>query len=142
MEAGSGPARRGTVSRFAACHHSMLHLHPLSGTSAHLTRRSVFAAGRPRRVTVIKNFLKRILRRMARLPVIGRPIRMAAALYRLAALAERGLPPPVELQKIAEAAAGSDQDNLALSVPVALRRLRRDLDRLEARLAERDGERA
>jgi hypothetical protein len=91
---------------------------------------------------MIKNFIKRVLRKLARLPVIGRYIRMAAALYRLAAMAERGQALGGELQAVTEAAAGTDQDNLAVSVPVALRRMQREIVRLESRLAAYDEERA
>jgi hypothetical protein len=92
---------------------------------------------------MIKNFAKRVLRRLARLPGIGRYIRMAAALYRLAALAERGQSiQSTPLQSVVEAASGTDQDNLALSVPVSLRRMRRQLDQMEARLQRLEQERA
>jgi len=87
---------------------------------------------------MIKNLIKRILRKIARLPVIGRYIRMAAALYRLAAMAERGQALTGDLQRVVENASGTDQDNLTLSVPVQLRRMQRDIKRLEARIAELD----
>jgi len=87
---------------------------------------------------MIKNLIKRILRKIARLPVIGRYIRMAAALYRLAAMAERGQALTGDLQKVVETASGTDQDNLTLSVPVQLRKMQRDIKRLEARIAELD----
>jgi hypothetical protein len=85
---------------------------------------------------MIKNLLKRILRRIARLPVIGRYIRMAAALYRLAAMAERGQALPGDLQRVVETAGGTDQDNLTMSVPVQLRKIQRELKRLQARIDE------
>ena len=87
---------------------------------------------------MIKTLLRKILRKLANLPVIGRFIRMAAALYRIAAAAERGGPMTVEPQiaPLVTAAPDAERDNLAASVPVALRKLRRDVETLRARIAD------
>jgi len=78
---------------------------------------------------MMKKLLKKMLRRLARVPVIGRFVRIAAAIYRLPARAETVT--RIEATK-------ADLDNLVVSVPVALRKLRRDVDRLEAILADLD----
>jgi len=89
---------------------------------------------------MLKRLIRKFLRWLAHLPVIGRYVRMAAALYRIAAAAERTGQLNGELQQAATAAAVSspdaDRDNLIASVPVALRKLRRDVERLEAQLAD------
>lgn len=90
------------------------------------------------RFSMIKRIIRKILRTLANLPVIGRYIRMAAALYRIAAAAERNGQLSGELYKAASTAAtpDADRDNLVASVPVALRKLRRDVDKLQAQIAE------
>ena len=87
---------------------------------------------------MIKTLLRKILRKLAQLPVIGRFIRMAAALYRIAAAAERSGQLNGELQRAASVAAtpDADRDNLVASVPVALRKLRRDVEKLQAQIAD------
>jgi len=87
---------------------------------------------------MIKNFIRKILRALAHAPLIGRYVRMAAALYRIAAAAERTGRLNGELQQAASVAAtpDADRDNLIASAPVALRKLRRDVESLQARVAE------
>lgn len=87
---------------------------------------------------MIKRIIRKILRWLANLPVIGRYIRMAAALYRIAAAAERNGQLNGELHKVPSIAAtpDADRDNLVASVPVALRKLRRDVDKLQAQIAD------
>ena len=87
---------------------------------------------------MIKRIFRKILRWLANLPVIGRYVRMAAALYRLAAAAERNGQLNGELHKGTSIAAtpDADRDNLIASVPVSLRKLRRDVERLKAQIAE------
>jgi hypothetical protein len=87
---------------------------------------------------MIKRLLRRILRKLAQLPVIGRYIRMAAALYRLAAAAERSGQLTGEMHKAASVAAtpDADRDNLVASLPVTLRKLRRDVAALQAQIAD------
>jgi len=89
---------------------------------------------------MIKKLIRKILRALAHAPVIGRYVRMAAALYRIADLAERTGRLNGELQQSASASAAAspdaDRDNLLASVPVTLRKLRRDVDALQARLAQ------
>lgn len=87
---------------------------------------------------MIKKIIRKILRALAHAPLIGRYIRMAAALYRIAAMAERTGRLNGELQQAASVAAtpDADRDNLVASVPVALRKLRRDVDALQAQLAQ------
>jgi hypothetical protein len=94
---------------------------------------------------ILKNFIRSVLRALARLPVIGRFVRMAAALYRIADQAERSGHLTVEMPKPAPVTPDADRDNLIASIPVTLRKLRRDLDemagkieRLEARLDQRE----
>ena len=90
------------------------------------------------RFSMIKRIFRRILRWLANLPLIGRYIRMAAALYRIAAAAERNGQLNGELYKAASSAAtpDADRDNLVASAPVALRKLRRDVDKLQAQIAD------
>lgn len=86
---------------------------------------------------MLKRIIRKFLRALANAPVIGRYVRMAAALYRIAAMAERTGRLNGELQQAASAAAtpDADRDNMVASVPVALRKLRRDVDALQAQLA-------
>lgn len=87
---------------------------------------------------MIKKAIRKLLRALARAPLIGRYIRMAAALYHIAATAERTGRLNDEIQ---QAAAGpgtqdADRENLLASIPVTLRKLRRDIDELQSRLAD------
>ena len=86
---------------------------------------------------MIKSFLRKILRAVAQAPLIGRYVRMAAALYRIAALAERTGRLNGQMQTGASLAATpeADRDNLLASMPVELRKLRREIEALEDRLA-------
>jgi hypothetical protein len=83
---------------------------------------------------MIKKLIRKILRAVAHAPVIGRYVRMAAALYRIAAVAERTGRLSGELRHAASPE--DDRDNLLASMPVTLRKLRRDIDDLQARLAD------
>ena len=87
---------------------------------------------------MIKRILRKILRTLANAPLIGRYVRMAAALYRIAAAAERTGRLNGELQQAASIAStpDADRDNLIASVPVALRKLRRDVEVLQAQIAD------
>lgn len=87
---------------------------------------------------MIKRLLRKILRTLANAPLIGRSVRMAAALYRIAAAAERSGQLNGELHKASSIAASpdADRDNLVASVPVALRKLRRDVETLQAQIAD------
>lgn len=87
---------------------------------------------------MIKKLIRKVFRALAHAPLIGRPVRMAAALYRIAALAERTGRLNGELQN-ANSVTGTpeaDRDNLLASLPVTVRKLRRDIDALQARLAQ------
>jgi len=86
---------------------------------------------------MIKKVIRKIIRALAGAPLIGRYVRMAVALYRIAEMAERTGRLNGELQQAAAVAAtpDADRDNLLASVPVALRRLRRDVDALQTQLA-------
>ncbi len=90
----------------------------------------------------MKNFLKRILRRLACVPLLGRFIRIGAAVYRLPALTETVMRIGAQLERISQqpqpeaSTRDPDLDNLVLSLPVVLRQLRRDLDRLETMVAD------
>jgi hypothetical protein len=87
---------------------------------------------------MIKKLIRKVFRALAQAPLIGRPVRMAAALYRIAALAERTGRLNGELQN-ANSVTGTpeaDRDNLLASLPVTVRKLRRDIDALQARLAQ------
>ena len=84
---------------------------------------------------MIKKLIRKILRAVAHAPLIGRHVRMAVALYRIAAMAERTGRLNGELQKVA-ASPDADRDNLLASMPVTLRKLRRDVDALQAQLAK------
>jgi len=87
---------------------------------------------------MIKKLIRKVFRALAQAPLIGRPVRMAAALYRIAALAERTGRLNGELQN-ANSVTGTpeaDRDNLLASLPVTVRKLRRDVDALQARLAQ------
>ncbi len=87
---------------------------------------------------MIKKLIRKVFRALAHAPLIGRPVRMAAALYRIAALAERTGRLNGELQNANSVTASpeADRDNLLASLPVTLRKLRRDIDALQARLAQ------
>ena len=87
---------------------------------------------------MIKKLIRKFLRAVAHAPLIGRYVRMAAALYRIAAVAERTGRLNGELQHASSftASPGADRDNLLASVPVTLRKLRRDVDTLQAQLAK------
>jgi hypothetical protein len=87
---------------------------------------------------MIKKLIRKVFRALAQAPLIGRPVRMAAALYRIAALAERTGRLNGELQNANSVTASpeTDRDNLLASLPVTLRKLRRDVDALQARLAQ------
>jgi hypothetical protein len=90
---------------------------------------------------MMKNLLKKILRRLAHVPVIGHFVRIMAAIYRLPTLAETVTRINTHLDSNTQdwsEATKADLDNLVLSVPVALRKLRRDMDRLETILADLD----
>lgn len=87
------------------------------------------------RSPMIKKLLRKTLRAIANAPVIGCYVRMAAALYRIAALAERTGRLNGEIASIA-ASPEADRDNLLASMPVTLRKLRRDVDALQAQLAQ------
>ena len=86
---------------------------------------------------MLKRIVRKILRSLANAPLIGRYVRMAAALYRIAAMAERTGRLNGELQQAASVSAtpDADRDNLVISMPVSLRKLRRDVDALQAQLA-------
>lgn len=84
---------------------------------------------------MIKKLIRKILRAVAHAPLIGRYVRMAAALYRIAALAERSGRLNGEIVSAA-ASPEADRDNLLASMPVTLRKLRRDVDALQAQLAQ------
>lgn len=78
----------------------------------------------------MKRILKKLLHRFGDVPLIGRPFRIAAAVYRLPEFSEQLMQLRRNIEQPSLEASKQDLNNLAISVPVALRKLRRDVDLL------------